>query len=128
MPVGFEGQGGVLLDADVLGMRPEAVGVDAEHLVPCRELGHRRSDRLDLSGQLGAEDRLLRAAQTAESSDDIRLAGAEPAVRPIHGGGVDLDEDLVIGRDRLGDVGELQDIRGAVPRVDHRAHGSHFRL
>ena len=119
---GLEGQRGVLAHADVLRVGSEALRMDSEHLVPGRELRDRRPDRLDLTGELGAEDRLRGVAQAAEGPDDIRLTGAEPAVGPVDRGGVDLDEDLVVRRHRLRHISELQHLGGPIPRVDHRAH------
>ena len=54
MPAGLCASARALAHADELGVRAEAL--DAEHLVTDLELGHGCADRLDLAGELHAED------------------------------------------------------------------------
>ena len=55
-----------------------------------------------------------------------RFGGTEAAVRAVDGRGVDLDQNLVVLRDRPLDVFEPQDLRRPVPVVDDGSHEAHF--
>ena len=96
--------------------------LDAEHLVPDLELGDGCADRLDLAGQLHPEDLPLRTAETGEEAADEDFGAAKPAVRPVDGRGVDLDQDLVVVGDGPLDLLESQNLRWPVPVVDNGSH------
>ncbi len=99
-----------------------AEALDAEDVVADLELGDGGADGLDLAGELDAEDPVLRPAKAGEEAGEERLRAAPAAVRPVDRGGVDLDEDLVVFRDRPLDLFEPQYLRRPVPVVDNRSH------
>ena len=110
----------VLGDADVLGEAARGdVGV---HLVAGAQPGHGLADRLDLPGDVAAEQRLARPAQPELRADDVGQAPHEVPVPRVGGGGVDADEHLVVLDDRVGDLLQGQDLGGAVPVVGDRLH------
>ncbi len=103
-------------------MCAESVRVDAEHPIAMFELGDGRADCVDLSGELGAEDRPSRSQQSAEETDEPWSRIAKSAVRAIHRRGVHLDEDLaVLGRRPL-DISDAQDLGRPVPFVHDCFH------
>ena len=113
-------QRAALPDAGELRVRARAL--DAEDLVADLELGHGRTDRLDLSGELAAEDRPLRPHETGDEAADELLGAAKPGVRPSDGRRVDPDEDLVVLGHRPLDLLEPQNLGRPVPVVDDCSH------
>ena len=91
-----------------------AVG-DAEHLVAGREPRDRGSDRHDGAGDVESGYPVLRGAEPeTEQSEEVRLAGHHvpgPAVQPRR---LDVNEHFVIGDLGPRDLGEAQDVGGAV--------------
>ena len=77
----------------------EGTGAPAEHLVPGTELGSptTRPPRPDRRRRAPAHGASRRAQPRGEASR-VRLASQQVPVVPGHGGGVDLDEDLVARR------------------------------
>ena len=102
------GDRGTLADAQVLGVRPEPVGVHAEDLVADRELSHGRPDSDHDPGELASEDGPPGSPEPGEEPDEPRPRRPEAAVGPVHGRGVHLHEHLVVGRDRPLDVDDTQ--------------------
>ena len=51
-----------------------------------------------------------------------RQAAADPGVQVVHAGRLHSQEDLTGSRDRLRQVGDLQDLDTAVPSDDDRLH------
>jgi hypothetical protein len=108
---------------------PELQPSRAEDLVAHREIGDGGADGFNLSGELAAEDRPPRPAESrdeaAEKRDGGSRFGVGPAnvdVHPVDCGGVDLDEYLIFLRYRPLDVLESQDLRRSIPVVDNRSH------
>ena len=102
-------------------MRPEPAA-DAEDVVADRELADRSAGCLDLSGQLGAEDPLLRSPHAGEHAPEERVGLANVAVCPVDRRGVDPHEHFVVlGYGSL-DLFDSQDLRRPVPVVNDRSH------
>src|SRR5207247_2402647 len=80
------------------------------------------ADCCDLSGQLTAENRPLRSAETAEEPGDDRLGSAPLAVCPVDRRGVNLDQYFVVLGYRPLDVLESQNVRRPIPVVDNCSH------
>ena len=114
--------------ADGLGVGAEPHPRCAVHAVPGREAGHPVAERLDLAGELLAEDPHPRpedAERQADGEPDPRgeLEPADLAVRPRGGRGMHADEHLArLGARRL-DLLEPEDVRAAVRCADDRLHG-----
>ena len=99
-----------------------APGLDAEDLVAGLERRDGRAHGLDHACELAAEDRPLRPQEAGEDAGEERVRGAPAAVRPVHGRGADPDQDLVLVRHGLLDVGEPEHVRRSVPVVDDGSH------
>ena len=103
-------------------MRSESVRVDAEHPIAMLELGDGRADCVDLSGELGAEDRPSRPQQSAEETNEPGSWITKSAVRAVHRRRVHLDEDLVVlGRGPL-DISDAEHLGRPVPLVHDCFH------
>src|SRR5262249_27152223 len=104
---------GACAQADELSVCPELEPNAAEDAVADRELADDRADGCDLSGELGAEDALLRLAQTRDRATEERDGEAASSVgvtrRAVCPGdrcGMNPDEDFVLFGDRSLDVFE----------------------
>ena len=96
----------LLREAPVLGVAAQARPGEAEDLVAHLEPRDRPSGRLDLAGELRAEDRLARPGeaerQPREEPEALRdLEAADPPVAGGDGRRSDPDEDLVVPGHRL---------------------------
>ena len=96
MPSGLCASAPALWDADELRVRTP---FDAEDLVTDRELAHGPAGCLDHSGELHAGNPSLGSAEPGEYPREERFGGTEATVRPGNGGGMDLDQNLVLLRD-----------------------------
>ena len=106
-------------------MRTKPPRIDAEDPVTDLELGHVGADRIDLSGQVAAQNPPPWAPDTSGKAGHERRSFSQRAVGPAHRGCVDPDPDLVVlGHWRL-DVFEPEDIGRSVPIVDHGSHEPH---
>ncbi len=94
----------------------------AEDVVTDRELRDCRTDGFDFPRHLVAENPVLRPQEAGHEAPEKRLRRSTVAVRPVDGGGVDPDEDLVLRRDGLFDVGEVEYVGRAIPLVHNRSH------
>jgi hypothetical protein len=108
-----------LTHADVLRMRPRP---HAEDPVAHGELAHAGPDLRDHARQLGAHDSLLRAQEAGDEPADEELGAPKPGVGSGDRRRVDLDEDLVVLRDRPVQCLEMQDLRRPIPVVDDGSH------
>src|SRR5229473_4876810 len=122
---------GALPHADELRVRPEPEPTAAEDVVTDRELVDGCANCFDLSGQLTAEDPLLRSAEATDDAAEKRDGQAatpvgftSSAVRPGDRRGMDLDEYFVLFGDGPLDVFESQNVRRPVPVVDNCSHES----
>src|SRR5205085_1636088 len=120
---------GALAHADEFRVRPEPEPTAAEDVVTDRELVDGCANCFDLSGQLAAEDRLLRSADARDEAAEERDGQAATPVgfssRAVRSGdrrGMDLDEDFILFGDGPLDVFESQDVRRPVPVVDNCSH------
>src|SRR5262249_7590818 len=84
-----------------VGTKRAAEPDEPEHPVAGREGRDTVAGRLDFPGKLVPEDRLAGPDEPGEESGKERLARADTAVGPIYGGGVNLDEQLVVLGGRL---------------------------
>jgi hypothetical protein len=75
------------------------------------------TNRLNPPGDVGAEDVAARPAQPVHAGVQRSTRQSFP-IGSIDGDGVHFDEDLVIGGDGFGDVGEAEDVGQAVFGVD----------
>ena len=121
MPAGMWPIRALSAHADELCIRPEPAA-DAEDVVADRELADRWANRLDLPGQLGAQDSLLRSTQAGEEPPEERVGSTSVTVRPVDRRGTDPDQDFVLFGARPLDLLEAQDLRRAVPIVDDCPH------
>lgn len=113
------GKSAALPDTDVLSMCARS---QAEDLVTDRELANVCADCYHLAGQLAAKDAPFRPNETGEEAGDEIFGVAQAAVRPVDGGGTDLDEDLVLLGHRTFDFFKSQNIRRPVPIVNNCSH------
>jgi hypothetical protein len=103
-------------------VRTEQPRVQAEDLVTNREPGDRPAGGLDLPGKFAAQDRPPGPAKTREQPPQERAGGTAVAVGPVDRRGPDLDQDLVLYRDRPLHLLDPLDIRRPVPVVHDRSH------
>src|SRR5712692_9101409 len=106
---------------------PEA-GV-AEDVIAGGELADGGADRFDLSGKLGAEDRLPWPAYAGDKPAEKRdgrpafsVGFARVDVQPVDRRGMHLDEDLVVLCDGPLDIRDVQEAWRPVVVVDNRPH------
>ena len=105
-------------------MRTKPPRIDAEDPVTDLELGHVGADRIDLSGQVAAQNPPPWAPDTSGKAGHERRSFSQRAVGPAHRGCVDPDPDLVgLGNGRF-DIFEPEDVRRPVSVVDNGPHGS----
>jgi hypothetical protein len=84
----------------------------AEHLVTRSEPRHVLADRLDLPGDVGSPDRLLRCAQPVpRHADDEGASPHDVPVGGIDGGCVHAHQHVAIAGGRALDLPEFEDIR-----------------
>src|ERR1700683_674872 len=100
---------------------PAVVG-GAEDPVTGFELSDAGADCFDVPCQLAAEYLHLRPEEAEKDTEEERLCTPMPAVRSVDRRGMDPDEDLVGLGDGLVDLGEMLDVRRAVPLVDGSSH------
>jgi hypothetical protein len=82
-------------------MSAERALVVSEHLVADPERRDAAADRLDHARKLSAQDRRPGPDKPGEESHEEGLGSPVGAVRPIHRGRVDLDEQPGVPRSRL---------------------------
>lgn len=108
--------------AEELRVGTELPWIDAEDEVADRELGDGCSDRVDLSGQVAAEDPSLRPPEAGDDAGDEWLGRAKSAVRPADRRCADPDPDFVVLGEGPRNLFEAQDVRWPVPVMDNRSH------
>ena len=119
------GDGPVFGQADELGVGAETGAGGGEDPVAGFETGDALADRVDLAGELGAEDRPPGLAQPEDETHQL-VASAQVDVGGGDGGGADADEDLVVSWDRRGDLRDSKHVRGTVGGVHDRLHAGGF--
>jgi hypothetical protein len=101
-------------------MRAKATG--AKDPLADGELGDRRADCGDLTGQLTAENGALGATQAEEGAHEDGMSPQPPTIAAVDSRRVDLDQELVVPGDRLLDLCELLHLGRSIPVVDHCSH------
>ena len=113
-------------DADVLGVRSGAL--EAEDLVADGELVDAVADLDDFSRELHPGRAVLGSEEAGEDAREERLRTSVPAVRPVDGRRMNLDENLVFLRSRPLDLLDPQNLRGPVAIEHNCLHLVPFRL
>ena len=107
-------------------MTAEASGA-AEHLVARTKPRHAFANRLDDPGQLHpADHRLPGPEQPDDESRDKWRRRSQSPVRGAHRRRANADENLVVLRRRLVDVGDPDNLRRPVAAVNGGSHGFTF--
>src|SRR3954454_5404989 len=117
--VGRIRQDGALRSARILGERTPA---PAEHLIARSKLLDPASDRLDLPSHIESWYLAPWPPQAGHRAHDVRDPPREVPVADIDGRRPHPYEHLVVLDDRVVDLPEFQDVRGAVLVLDDRPH------
>jgi hypothetical protein len=97
----------------------QEVGVD---LVAGLEPGGAAAGRLDLPGDVDAQDLVLRSQQAQGGAGEQGLAPHDMPVGCVHGHCPHLDQDVIGVGGGLVDLGHPKCLRRPVPLVDERLH------
>ena len=117
------GKQGVCFRTDVLCIGAEATGVDiAVHGVAGLESLDILPRRLDHSRDVAAGDLYPRLEPAEDRAQGGRRTHDEPDVPVVHGRCMDAYQDLVVGRNGLGNLCQLDGVRRSVFRLDDGFH------
>ena len=113
--------------AEIFGMRAVDVRRQAEDAIARLERRDARADRLDLPGEVHAEDRALRPAEPREEPDEKRVGSEHAAIGPADRRRMDPDQDLARFWFRFRHLPDLQDVRRSLACVDNCFHDRGLR-
>ena len=120
---------GVLAQTNVLGVGSQSDARRREDPVTLRERPDILAHRFDVAGELLSKQRSSRPEDAESQAHGQPDPGGEVespqlAIRSAHRSGTDSDKHLVVLRNGLGHVPELEDIRRSISRTHHCLHGS----
>src|SRR5215475_12060830 len=96
-------------------------GASAENLIPHLVLGYVFADRFNHPGVINPESRVLWFAQPTAHDSGQQHPSYEMSIERIDGNGSNSDQQLIVVRDRLFDLQQLE-IPDAIVAMDDRLH------
>ena len=108
--------------AEIFSMRTVDVRRHAEDAITRLERRDARTDRLDLSREVHAEDRALRPEEPREEPDEKRVGSEHAAIGPADRRRMNSDQDFVRFRFRFRHLSDLQDVWRSPACVDNCFH------